>query len=372
MENNNIDKTFNEASKAVDEPATFPGFDKVWNKIEEKLDKKEEKKKTISTWIPYGIAASLLIGFGTFYFVNQREIPAENVPFVIAENTTEPKNTPIEKIDSTVKINIQNQKEAPKQLGKPEILAYHEPKIDEKSVFIPSKQTEYPLGEQIAGEISAPALPKTMDSLRRKNIEEVVVMGLGTRRERLASSSSTTVVSPKNFTRSKMKLESDTAEALAYSNREFDLKNEMKEPLVLGYNATYLRNQKKAASSNPMAEKVGDQSLANMLQGRVAGLSMSPSANPGSGKVDVIIRGSANAKENPLYIIDGKPTTMEEFRTLDPNRIVAITVLKDEKAVQFFGSKASTGAIVVETKDISRAEKKKIKELLIKAGVKKK
>ncbi|WP_449397513.1 hypothetical protein [Chryseobacterium wanjuense] len=46
MENNhNIDKTFNEASKTLEEPATFPGFEKVWSTIEERLDKKQEKKK---------------------------------------------------------------------------------------------------------------------------------------------------------------------------------------------------------------------------------------------------------------------------------------------------------------------------------------
>ena len=39
MENNHdIDKKFNEASQSLEEPATFPGFDKVWAKVEEKLD----------------------------------------------------------------------------------------------------------------------------------------------------------------------------------------------------------------------------------------------------------------------------------------------------------------------------------------------
>lgn len=339
MENNNIDKTFNEASKAVDEPATFPGFDKVWNQIEERLDKKEEKKKTISTWIPYGIAASLLIGFGTFYFVNKSEGPTENTPYTVAKNTTGPKNTPIEKIDSTVKVNIQNEAAAPKRSGKQEILAYHQPKADEKPFILSSNGIEYPSAEYVTKEILVPALPKIMDSVKRKNIEEVVVMGLGTKREKIASNVSANVVSSDNFTRSKMKIEADTAEALASVNSQFEIKNEMKEPLVLGYNATYLRNKKKIASNNILAEKVGDQSLADMLQGRVAGLSMSPSANPRAGKVDVIIRGSANAKENPLYVIDGKLTDMDEFRTLNPNRIVAITVLKDEKAIEFFWSK---------------------------------
>ncbi len=62
MENNHIDQQFNEASKLSEEPAVFPGFEKVWEKIEEKLDTKEEKKRMIPLWLPYGIAASLVIG----------------------------------------------------------------------------------------------------------------------------------------------------------------------------------------------------------------------------------------------------------------------------------------------------------------------
>ncbi|SIQ51476.1 hypothetical protein [Chryseobacterium sp. RU33C] len=72
MENNHIDQQFNEASKLSEEPTVFPGFDKVWGKIEEKLDKKEEKKKIIPIWLPYGIAASLMIGLGAFYFMNKK------------------------------------------------------------------------------------------------------------------------------------------------------------------------------------------------------------------------------------------------------------------------------------------------------------
>lgn len=371
MENNNIDKTFNEASKALDEPATFPGFDKVWNQIEERLDKKEEKKKTISSWIPYGIAASLMIGFGTFYFVNKKEIPTENSPSTMAENTTGPKNTHIEKIDSTVKLNIQSQMQAPKLSEKTEILAYHQPKVSEKATDrLAQENSNDSYGEQVAKEMSIPALPKQMDSLKRKSIEEVVVMGL--KKDKMASAASTSLVSSGDMTKAKMKLDTDTAEALAYSGNQFDIKNEMKEPLVLGYNSAYSRNKKKFTSNNAMAEKISDRSLANMLQGSVAGLSISPSGNPGSGKIDVIIRSSADSKQNPLYVIDGKLTDLEEFRKLNPNKIVAISVLKDEKATEFFGTKASGGAIVVETKDISRAERKKIKEILIKAGVQKK
>ncbi|MGO4710918.1 VWA domain-containing protein, partial [Chryseobacterium sp. 2TAF14] len=105
MENNHdIDKKFNEASQSLEEPATFPDFDKVWAKVEEKLNKKDDKKKIIPIWFPYGIAASLIIGLGAFYFINKND--GSEIKPAIAQNETSPKvNSNIQVIDSTVKSN---------------------------------------------------------------------------------------------------------------------------------------------------------------------------------------------------------------------------------------------------------------------------
>jgi hypothetical protein len=113
MENNSIDKTFNEASKTLEEPATFPGFDKVWAKVEEKLDKRRKKSKIVPIWLPYGIAASLLIGSGIFYFSNKKD-NAEVTQQIIAKNISENKPSAaisehIQKADSIIKVNIQKE-----------------------------------------------------------------------------------------------------------------------------------------------------------------------------------------------------------------------------------------------------------------------
>ena len=111
MENNHdIDKKFSEASQAIEEPATFPGFDKVWAKVEEKLDQKEEKKRILPVWLPYGIAASLIIGLGAFYFINKNS-DEKLVPSIVQKAT--PHETPphqdITQIDSTIQSNIKKE-----------------------------------------------------------------------------------------------------------------------------------------------------------------------------------------------------------------------------------------------------------------------
>ncbi|PKW29754.1 Ca-activated chloride channel family protein [Flavobacterium lindanitolerans] len=66
MENQDkIFEQFKDASKKA-ETKDFPAMEKVWNRVEEKLDKKDDKK-TIALWKKIGIAASLLLFFSLGY-----------------------------------------------------------------------------------------------------------------------------------------------------------------------------------------------------------------------------------------------------------------------------------------------------------------
>ena len=73
--NKNIDQLFSDESKKVEENTTFPSFEKVWEKVENRLDGVENttKKRIIPIWLPYSIAASLVFTFGIMYFFNQKE-----------------------------------------------------------------------------------------------------------------------------------------------------------------------------------------------------------------------------------------------------------------------------------------------------------
>ena len=94
-------------------------------------------------------------------------------------------------------------------------------------------------------------------------------------------------------------------------------------------------------------------SFLNTLQGQAPGLLIGTSSGqPGSAKIDVIIRGisSLNATTEPLYVIDGMPTNATQFRTLNPNDIESISVLKDASAVSQYGNRGANGVIVITTK----------------------
>lgn len=90
MENQDIDKMFSDAGKSAEEKPTFPNFEKVWQNVEEKLDKKEEKKRIIPIWLPYGIAAGLALTFGVLYFMKDDRVKIE--PQIVSKDYGKPIN----------------------------------------------------------------------------------------------------------------------------------------------------------------------------------------------------------------------------------------------------------------------------------------
>lgn len=56
----------------------------------------------------------------------------------------------------------------------------------------------------------------------------------------------------------------------------------------------------------------------------------------------------------PLFILDGFETTLETIMNMNMNRIASVTILKDAASTAIYGSKASNGVVVIETKAPAR------------------
>ncbi|HEU4788636.1 MAG TPA: hypothetical protein VFS71_03030, partial [Flavobacterium sp.] len=52
-------------------------------------------------------------------------------------------------------------------------------------------------------------------------------------------------------------------------------------------------------------------------------------------------------KIKPLYIVEGKETTEEMIKDLNPDDVDSITVLKDKKAIEKYGEKGKAGVIEI-------------------------
>ena len=126
----------------------------------------------------------------------------------------------------------------------------------------------------------------------------------------------------------------------------------LEEVVVTGYTT-----QRKAdltgavtAISASDLEKQQENNPMKALQGKVPGMNISADGNP-SGTATVRIRGtgSLNSSNDPLYVIDGVPTT-SGMHELNPNDIESIQVLKDAASASIYGSRAANGVIIITTK----------------------
>lgn len=102
-------------------------------------------------------------------------------------------------------------------------------------------------------------------------------------------------------------------------------------------------------SSKEFASRSTTQ-LGDALEGKIAGVQISkPSGQPQAG-YNIRIRGisTITAGSEPLYIVDGVPTT--SINQIDPTDIESISILKDASSAAIYGASGSNGVVLITTK----------------------
>ena len=123
------------------------------------------------------------------------------------------------------------------------------------------------------------------------------------------------------------------------------------EVVVTGYSSQRERDITGAVSVVKAEElnEVTATSFSQKLEGKVAGVQVQSSGAPGAG-TQVRIRGISSFQNNdPLYIIDGVPTTDTYNTGINPNDIESIQVLKDASASSIYGARANNGVVIITT-----------------------
>ena len=136
---------------------------------------------------------------------------------------------------------------------------------------------------------------------------------------------------------------------------------------ALGYSATQI--------SSADITSTGNRSAFNALEGKIAGVEItSASGAPGS-STRVIMRGfnSLGGSNQPLYVVDGVPISNGQVGStsinggtdfgnrandINPNDIESMTILKGGSATALYGGRASSGVIVITTKNGSKSKGK--------------
>lgn len=126
----------------------------------------------------------------------------------------------------------------------------------------------------------------------------------------------------------------------------------LEEVVVVGYQTQRKVDLTGAVSVVDMKKPISESNpnMLNSLQGKVPGVQISTDAAPGGGGTKIRVRGMSTMNGNdPLYIIDGVPTT-ENMNSLSSSDIESIQVLKDASSASIYGSRAANGVIIHTTK----------------------
>ncbi|AMR27618.1 hypothetical protein A0257_11265 [Hymenobacter psoromatis] len=144
-----------------------------------------------------------------------------------------------------------------------------------------------------------------------------------------------------------------------------------KDKRTLGYATQEIQGGAVAQKSEP--------NVLNALQGKVSGVNITGASGLAGTSTNINIRGitSLTGNNQPLFVVDGIPVSNDTDRTnggaagtlygaqtanraadIDPNNIANISILKGPAAAALYGSRASSGAILITTKSGADVNKK--------------
>ena len=154
----------------------------------------------------------------------------------------------------------------------------------------------------------------------------------------------------------------DTTAQAGQTLKMEDSAKELAEVVVTGYQV-----QRKADLTGAVAvvktdelKSSADTDPMRALQGKVPGMTITSNGSPvGAGTVRIRGGGSFNSSQDPLFIIDGVPTTTN-LNTLNMNDIESMQVLKDAASASIYGSRAANGVIIITTRSGKKGDKVKV------------
>lgn len=152
---------------------------------------------------------------------------------------------------------------------------------------------------------------------------------------------------------------------VGYADQEIPVQNRVEITVTMGANESLLQDvvitgYKKEIRSNVSSaiasikskdiEKLVVVGIDQALQGQAPGVMVTQVTGSPGDDIAVRIRGAGTlGNNNPLYIIDGVPTT-GNINMFSPGDIESIEVLKDGAAASIYGARAANGVVLITTK----------------------
>ena len=324
----NQDKIFNKFKEAADNAETkdFPGMEKVWSRLEDKLDRKVDKKN-ISLWKKIAVAASflLVISLGYQFLKTNKKDILVTPKVVVNEETQETienpdleKNKDVVSADSQLVPKEEAVKILDKQIKEQKNVAIQEIQAAPNAVSVPPIEAE--------------------------------------------AASYDAVIAPAAAIR---------AEAVKDEEEKIEARSKAKTEPSFGY-------AKKAAARETFSIPAEKQVQAPKKSAPLVVINGNAMSHSDDAKRNKMIQGELNnihaenldslvVLDSPLYIIDGiyysendlfGANPSSPYAPLNQQDIKTITILQDLEATAKYGEKGKKGVVIITTKTGKPAQKK--------------
>ena len=313
--NKNIDQLFSDESKKAEENTTFPSFEKVWEKVENRLDEVENttKKRIIPIWLPYSIAASLVFTFGIMYFFNQKETIsnysniASNGSNELIDNQNFKNNldsAKIAKLDQSIKQNIK------------------ESHLNETSKSLNIIKTKI-------------SLPQVLGASKILNQENVS---------------------------SYNNAEADKTKEIAINDdNQIMLAKAAPSPVV--ENTTSLESEGIIETKKYKSAEVSRMSINNQKTSeQLTAMAEQPSFSDYVVNNDEDFKISRKHASEPLYIVDGYVADAKFLKNYNKRKITSLNIVEGDSAKKLYGNLAKKGVVVITTKGLNSQEEEYLKK----------
>jgi len=295
----NHDKLFNQIKDAAQkqEAKDFAAFDKVWSRVEDKLDHKVLQKEN-NLWKKIAVAASFLLLFTVGY---QLFKPKENIVAPANEITVQ---------DTIIKQNLQIESEEKQEIA-----------IQDKANPVIKPEASEILKDQI-------------------NTRTEVAVG-----NALKTAQPNAMAIPK--AKSEQLPESKTAYEIG-NNESYDFIKRRKNAAL-----SVSREEEISKTPMPQADKKSDPLV--VINGNVSKKGLSDKENFKSDDIEDIV-----VLDDPLYIINGHYYSEQElfgsnptspYAPLNKQEIESVSILQGEKAIEEYGKQGSKGVVIISTRN---------------------
>lgn len=308
------------------EETSFPGMDKVWNRVEEKLDTKIIKKKS-EVWKKLAIAASFLLFFtvGIQLFTTQKELTEPIVPKVDRESSSEDNST-LDNLEIEVSPNDIQQ-------NKLEVESFVSSDATDEKVAVPTNPFE-----EVVSETKSTTVHDDIPTVGYSNKKMTESAKTSFAAEEITAD--VEIISHKEL------LEKGHYNSASSNNVFYPSKGKIYA--ARSSNIKYEKAEDKLSSSYVQTTKNDDLIL---IDGK---LSNKKREELSTNEIEEMVE-----LKNPIYIINGeefseeslfgeKPTS--KYAPLTNQKIDAIKVYLPEEAIPIYGTKGKDGVVIITIK----------------------